>query len=82
MNKHFIQEYLTNIKKHANAKNVRVALFTTPYVMQIEIMNDQIGFTKRVAKIGTRQRLGEGCVLCIRIPLRNGLKVGENKNSI
>ena len=47
-----MQEALTNVAKHAEAKSVRVALGTTDGQLQIEVQDDGCGFDPETAGQG------------------------------
>jgi signal transduction histidine kinase len=40
-----VQEALTNVVKHANARNVRVAVIASPAGVSVEVQDDGVGFT-------------------------------------
>lgn len=53
----FVQEALTNVARHADARNVRVALTRLPSRLEIAVTDDGKGFDVREAQ--TRARAGE-----------------------
>ena len=42
-----VQELLTNITKHAKAKEVNISLATTPVTVQLEVIDDGIGIAAK-----------------------------------
>jgi two-component system NarL family sensor kinase len=55
-----VQEAITNIARHASAKNVEVRLICGPSGLSIEIMDDGIGISTGVSQEGTQRMSGRG----------------------
>ncbi len=52
-----VQQALTNVARHANAKNVRISMRLAPRLLDLAISDDGVGFTVGAAKI--RAEAGE-----------------------